>query len=244
MTKAASPARRLKPPPLLLTDGTIEALKWLALLIMTGDHVNKYLFNATLPALFELGRLALPIFVFVLAYNLARPGLFKRGAYPRTMKRMALSGAAASVPFIALGGLGGGWWPLNIMFTLLVITATLYLLERGGHGHLLAAAMVFLVGGGMVEYWWPAIILGLAVCSYRKRPTWTAAGLALLALTALWFINGNLWALAAVPLLPIAACLDLPIPRLRWVFYAYYPLHLGTLWLIRIPMRHAGYLFF
>lgn len=230
--------------PLRMSDGSLELLKWLALVLMTGDHVNKYLFNGTIDWLFAAGRLCLPIFVFVLAYNLARPGVFERGAYPRTMKRMALFGAAASVPFIALGGLGGGWWPLNVMFTLLVITATLYLVERGGVGNLVAAGLVFLVGGSVVEYWWPAIVLGLAVWSYCKRPTWTAAAVALLALAALWFINRNLWALAVLPLLLVATRFDLPMPRLRWAFYAYYPLHLAALWLIRIPMSKAGYLFF
>ena len=87
--------------PLHVPDGTVEALKWIALALMTGDHVNKYLFNGTLPFLFEAGRLALPLFVFVLGYNLARPGAFERGAYTRTMKRLAVFGAVASVPFIA-----------------------------------------------------------------------------------------------------------------------------------------------
>ena len=231
-------------PRLVLADGTVEALKWFALLLMTGDHVNKYLFNGTIDWLFDAGRLCLPIFVFVLAYILARPGTFERGAYPRTMKRLALFGAVASVPFIALGGLFAGWWPLNVLFTLLVITATLYLVERGGAGNLIAAGLVLLVGGSSVEYWWPAAILGLAVWSYCKRPTWSAAVIALLALASLWFINRNLWALASVPLLLVASRLDLPMPRLRWAFYAYYPLHLAALWLIRIPMSKAGYLFF
>ena len=131
-----------------------------------------------------------------------------------------------------------------MLFTLLVITATLYLVERGGAGNLIAAGLVLLVGGSSVEYWWPAVILGLAVWSYCKRPTWTAAVIALLALASLWFINRNLWALASVPLLLVASRLDLPMPRLRWAFYAYYPLHLAALWLIRIPMSKAGYLFF
>jgi len=74
---------------LRIPDGTVEALKWLALVLMTGDHVNKYLFNATLPVLFEAGRVALPLFVFVLAYNLARPGTLERGVYGRTMSRLA-----------------------------------------------------------------------------------------------------------------------------------------------------------
>ncbi|PYD23758.1 conjugal transfer protein TraX, partial [Pseudomonas syringae pv. pisi] len=51
-------------------------------------------------------------------------------------------------------------------------------------------------------------------------------------------------ALAVVPLVIVAGGVDLRVPRLRWAFYTYYPLHLAALWLIRIPMREAGYLFF
>jgi len=229
---------------LCIPDGTVEALKWLALALMTGDHVNKYLFNGTLPFFFEAGRLALPIFIFVLAHNLARPGAFERGVYTRTIKRLTDFGAVASVPFIALGGLTAGWWPLNVLFTLIVVTACAYLIERGGARHLIGAGLMFLVGGALVEYWWPAVAFGLAVWSYRKRPTWAAAAVALLACAALWFINHNLWALASLPLLLVASRVDLPMPRLRWAFYVYYPLHLAALWLIRIPMSKAGYLFF
>lgn len=232
------------PKPLRPANGTIEALKWLALVLMTGDHVNKYLFNGTLPWLFEVGRLALPIFVFVLGHNLARPGTFERGAYLRTIKRLAVFGVVASVPFIALGGLAAGWWPLNVLFTLLVVATCAYLIEKGGTPYLAAGGLVFLVGGGLVEYWWPAVVFGLAVWSYCKRPTWAAAAGALLSCAALWFINGNHWALAAFPLLLAASRVDLPVPRLRWAFYAYYPAHLAALWLIRIPMSKAGYLFF
>jgi len=42
----------------------------------------------------------------------------------------------------------------------------------------------------------------------------------------------------------LASRVDVRLPRLRWAFYAYYPLHLAALWLIRIPMSKAGYLFF
>jgi hypothetical protein len=37
----------------VIADGTLEALRWLALVLMTGDHANKYLFNGTLPWLFN-----------------------------------------------------------------------------------------------------------------------------------------------------------------------------------------------
>jgi len=225
-------------PPLVMAGGTIEALKWLALVLMTGDHINRFLFNGTLAYLFELGRLALPIFVFVLAYNLARPGQLERGTYPRTMKRLAAFGALASVPFIALGDLlHAGWWPLNVLFSLLVLTTTLYLIERND---LLAAGVLFLVGGSLVEYGWLGLTLGLAVWTYCKQPSLPAAAVALLACAGLWFTNGNLWALASVPLILPATRLNLHLPRLRWAFYAYYPLHLGVIWLIRSTMGDVG----
>ena len=227
-----------------MTNGTLEALKWFALILMTLDHTNKYLFNATLPGLFEAGRLALPIFVFVLAYNLARPGALDGGAYIRTMKRLVVAGTLATLPFAGLGGLAWGWWPLNVLFTLLVIAATLYLLEQGTTVHRAMAGAVAVIGGGLVEYWWPAVVFGIAIWSHCKRPTWVATAFALLAVAALWRINQNGWALAALPLLLAASRVDIPMPRLRYAFYAYYPLHLAILWLIRIPMRKAGYLFF
>ncbi len=230
--------------PLRISDGSLEALKWIALLLMTGDHVNKYLFNATLPVLFEAGRIALPLFIFVLAYNLARPGVMARGAYDRTMKRLALFGAVASAPFIALGGLASGWWPLNVLFTLLVIAGTLLLVEKGRASTWTVAGLLFVIGGSSVEYWWPAVALGLAVWWHCKRPSWWSAGAAVLACVALWPVNGNLWSLAAVPLVLVASRVEFHMPRLRWAFYAYYPLHLAALWLIRIPMSKAGYLFF
>ena len=200
------------------------------------------MFNGTLPVLFETGRLALPLFVFVLAYNLARPHALECGVYRRTMIRLVVFGGLATPAFIALGGLRfGGVWPLNIMFTLLAFTATACLIEKG---RILIAGLVFLVGGGLGEFLWPAIAFGLAIWSYCKRPTWTAAAVALIACATLWFINHNMWALAALPVILLATRFDLRVPRLRLFFYGYYPLHLALLLLIRIPMRKAGYLFF
>ncbi|MES2538249.1 MAG: TraX family protein [Pseudomonadota bacterium] len=231
-------------PRLAITDGTIEALKWLALILMTVDHIDKYLFNAGMPLLFDAGRLAMPIFAVVLGYNLARQGALARGVYHRTALRLSIAGLTATPPFIALGGLAAGWWPLNIMFMLLAATAMLYLIELGGKRHLAGAAAVFLIGGSSVEFWWPALVICLAVWCYCKRPGLPALLLLIAATAALEFINGNLWALAALPVIAASSLVDLRVPRLRWVFYVFYPLHLCMLWLIRMPMRKAGYLFF
>jgi hypothetical protein len=231
-------------PRLAAGDGALEAIKWLALVLMTGDHVNKYLFNGTREWLFDCGRIAMPLFVFVLAYNLARPGAIVRGAYHRTVWRLLVIGCLTMPVFVALGSLVAGWWPLNIMFTLAAVAGMLLLLERRTVAGQVCATGMFLAAGAMVEFWWPALALGLAVWLYCRRPSWVAIGLAAAALAGLWYVNGNLWALVAVPIVLGASGADLNVPRLRWVFYSYYPAHLVVLWLIRIPMSKAGYLFF
>lgn len=227
---AASAAAR--PQGFRVADGTIEALKWLALALMTLDHINKYFFGEKLPGAFELGRIAMPLFGFVLAYNLARPGALASGAYVRTMKRLALFGVAATPFFIGLGGLAFGWWPLNIMFMLLVAAATLYLAEKGGTARIWAAALVFLVGGAFVEFWWFA--LAFCVCAWWYCKTASKAALVawLLAAVSLYVVNRNLWALAAMPLILAAPLVDVRMPRFRHVFYAYYPAHLAVLLLV------------
>jgi len=219
-------------PALLLSSGTLEALKWLALLLMTLDHVNKYLLHASVPELFAAGRLALPLFGFVLGYNLARPGALASGGYLRTARRLAVFGSIATIPFIALGGLGWGWWPLNIMATLLVATLCAWLIEVGGPVRLAAAAAVFIVGGALVEFWWPGLAACLLAWAYCRRPSWVTLALWVGALASLYVINGNLWALAAAPLIFAAGQVKLTVPRGRLGFYVYYPAHLAVLWVL------------
>jgi hypothetical protein len=150
-------------PRLVVSDDTLEALKWLALLLMVADHTNKYLLHEAAHSLFNAGRIAMPLFVFVLAYNLARPDAYQHGAHSRTMKRLALFGLLATPPFIALGGLLAGWWPLNILFALLSLTAIIYCLELQTIRGTLIACVVFVIGGSSVEFWWPVLVLGIAL---------------------------------------------------------------------------------
>lgn len=219
-------------PKLLVKDGTIEALKGLALVLMTLDHINKYLFAEKQPFIFEAGRLTMPLFVFVLAYNLARPGIRERGGFIRTIKRLALFGILATPAFIGLGGLVAGWWPLNIMFALLVMTLTIYMMDRRTIGSTIAASCVFIVGGSSVEFWWPGITIGIAIWSYCKTPSLSAIMIAVAALAATRVINGNYWALASIPIIVLACFVAVPMPRFQWTFYIFYPLHLSVLWVI------------
>ncbi len=231
-------------PWITLHNGTLEGLKWLALILMTVDHVNKYLFNGATAWMFDAGRSAMPLFIFVLAYNLARPNTMKQTVYIRTATRLLIFGAISTPVFIALGGVTKFWCPLNILFTLMALTLLLFLIEKNTISHFIAGATLFLAAGSSVEFGWPALLFGIAVWFYCQQPSWASLVSGLLGLLAFNFINNNLWAIAALPVILLSPRINLPIPRLRWVFYFYYPVHLMVIWLIRIPMSKAGYLFF
>jgi len=218
-------------PRLVISDGTLEAIKWLALLLMIADHINKYLLHDTSHTLYNGGRIVMPLFVFVLAYNLARQDAYKRGAHSRTIKRLALFGLLATPPFIALGGLLAGWWPLNILFALGVMTAIVYFLEQQTFSGYLIACVLFIVGGSLVEFWWPVLAFGVAIGWYCKTPQIASLIIAMLALLSLRIINGNYWALAALPILIASTVVDIPAPRYQWLFYFFYPAHLTVLWI-------------
>lgn len=235
-TDAAVPARASS--RIVVTDGTIEALKWLGLALMTLDHVNKYLLADRLAWAFALGRLTMPIFGFVLAYNLARPGALASGLHARMARRLALAALAATPFFLALGGLAAGWWPLNILFALLTAVGLTYLIERGGLLRLAGALALFLVAGALVEFWWYGLAFILAAWWYCRTTTALASALALsacaVALLSLVMANRNMWALAALPLFLLAPKLSLRLPRSAGrVFYAYYPIHLAALLAVR-----------
>lgn len=84
----------------------------------------------------------------------------------------------------------------------------------------------------MVEFWWPAIAMTLAAWRYARRPTWASLTLWIAATASLYVVNQNLWALAALPLIFLASRLSIAVPRVRHVFYIFYPLHLLVLWII------------
>ena len=103
---------------------------------------------------------------------MARPGALTSGGYSRTARQLAIFGTIATIPFVALGGLGWGWWPFNILATLLVATLCPWLIEAGGPARLVGAAAVFIVGGAVVQFWWPGLAVCLLAWAYCRRPCW------------------------------------------------------------------------
>lgn len=212
--------------PLVIASGTLEALKWLGMVLMSLDHVNKYLLGASNAVMFDLGRIVMPLYGFVLMYHLARPGALDRGVHARVMQRLLVFGVVASPVFVALVG----WWPLNILFTLLLSTGIVWLAGSGGKLRLLGAGMAFVFGGAVVEFGWFGVLASVGAWAYCRQPTPVRLGWWVAALALLWIVNRNFAAMALLPLIWGATRVDMTLARQKWIFYAFYPTHLVVIW--------------
>lgn len=221
VTLAAIPHQRTE-----LSSGALEAAKWVALVAMVVDHVDAVFFGRSLGVVAEfVGRLAMPLFSLVLAYNLARPGI----DLDRLAWKLAGFGLLATPWFAGLFG-GAVWWmPLNILFTFAAAALVLRALDRGQWWW---AVLVFLLSGVLVEYAWPGIFFVVAARQRFLAPKGETLVFFVLALAGLCWWNGNLWALAAVPLLHGLNAWSPVVLRLRWAFWAFYPAHLAAFWVV------------
>jgi hypothetical protein len=221
-------------PSLSIANGTLEALKWLAVVLMIVDHVNKYLYDGKIGWMFSLGRIVMPIFAFVLAYNLARPRTLANGGFARTARRLFVYGLVATVPYTALNGSNAYGWPLNVLFTLLVATLVIWLYEAGNPKHGMWLLPLFSFGSMLPEYWILGTGTTIAAYFYCKSQRPRYLSLWLLSVMLLALINMNFYALLAVPLLYLAPKVNLTVSRLKYFFYAFYPAHFAVLWIMKM----------
>lgn len=226
---------------LTLTNSALTVLKLIGISAMLLDHYNSFVKPVYSPALFELGRLALPLFVFVLGYNLARIPTAKM---PSLMARLLFFGIISTPLYNILGAGLWHWWPLNILFTLLVATCCVYLLTLPVPKHLsvltrLAAILLLALAASLVDYLWvgPALVVVIwRLFTAPKRLERNLLYVVLVVLTVLLCVlNDSLAALLALPviLLCVPLCQHVQLPRLKWFFYWFYPGHLLALLLLK-----------
>lgn len=221
-----------------MTSGGREALKWLAVLLMTGDHVARVLFGGYVPVVSELGRIAFPVFALVMAYNLAQPG----ADVGKSVRRLLVWGIV-SQPVHALAF--GYWLPVNVLLSFALAAAGVWCAQgRRWPLFLLCVGPAPL----LVDYQWSGVALVLAAWHwFRSRRDLREAGASInglyfetlqdwrdypfvmvLPLCLLCAYNGNGWALLAPPVL-LLGDLSWKVPRTRWAFYGYYVGHLALL---------------
>jgi hypothetical protein len=228
---------RTRHQPWTMAEGSLEAIKWAALILMVFDHTNKYLYAERLPLVFELGRVVMPMFGFVLTYNLARPDALALGVHGRMMYRLALMGLVATPICVILNSQfvnASVWWPLNILFTFLLVVRLTYLIDRGGSKRYALAIALFILGGAVVEYLWMGVLCCLGAWLFCRKASFPRLLLWILGTLSLTLINGNTWALTALPIVLLAGRMPYRLSRQTWLFYGFYPAHLLALLFIRL----------
>ncbi len=227
-----------RPCSLTLSTGALEALKWLALLAMAADHVNSFWLQGRVGALQATGRLAFPLFAFVLGYNLAR---HEPPVVPRLIGRLLLAGLVAQPFFMWLTR---STWHLNVLFTFALAAVLLAGWSRAAsRPGQVAWGVAGLAGGFFVEFGWYGVALVVAAqqaCRRQTRGALLALGAALLALT-LWLVSASgpvAWAgMAAWPAVLLVRQWAPAWRRRPGVFYVFYPLHLALLAALPLFLR-------
>lgn len=193
-----------------------EWVKWIAFAAMVCDHVDLLVFGRSLPVLYGIGRVALPVFLFTFAYG---------AALSSDPLRLALR--VGLVGLVAQGVWALVHTPLHYANVLLVMAGLAVvawlpaLWLRVLFGGVLAVCGPFLEGGTYAV----GLAVGVALGARRVGPYGCA--LAALGWAVIAWAPG---ALVAAALLGLACVLDGPVGRRsgRWLLWAY-PAHLVAL---------------
>lgn len=220
---------------------TGNQLKIIAMLAMLADHVGLYLFPSCV-LLRVIGRLAFPIFAYMIA-----EGCY----YTRNRTRYFASIAVLGILCQAVATIVVKTWYQGILLTFSLSILSIYCLDtlRKGKHILLRIAAFF----GLLAIFFLAVVLPLLIPGTGFRFDYGALGVFLPVL--LYHLKGRTAKLicTAVVLLGIAALtgsrslfalLALPLlflyngkrgtPRLKYLFYVFYPAHLLLIHLISL----------
>lgn len=209
-----------------------NTLKLIAAAAMLLDHMGLLLFPGE--EIFRiLGRLALPIYAYMIAEGCK---------YTRSRRRylggiLVLAAACQAVYYIA-----DGTWYLSVLFTFSAAILTIYALQNLkrspslGRGLVLAGVVagIWLLNRAVtVDYGFWGCMLPVFPAVFQDTP-WDKKEVHVamlgLGLVALWLAIGGwqLWSLAAVPLLLLYSG-KRGKWKLKYFFYIFYPAHLAAL---------------
>jgi len=206
----------------------LNVLKWFALVAMAMFHFSNGLIYGTPEYIVIIGRLAFPIFGFILGYNLAQAAANNNKEIESRMMRLLLIFGCFAQPF---------YWayiynpiPLNIMFTLALGVFITYRYKQ------ISAWIVLAVFGLFVDYAWagPVYVLASYFISRDiiKGNISADASMGFVAsLVAVSLGVQSYYPLLALPLLALGLIwkFQFRLPRCKWFFYAFYPAHLALL---------------
>jgi len=209
-----------------------STLKIIALISMLIDHIAAFVVNDSSLELYhtmrEIGRLAFPIFCFLLI-----EGYFHTKDIKKYMLRLFVLAIISEVPFdlVRTGSFGLSFDHQNVFFTLLLGLILIYIIDNNKEKKVLQCIAIwvvcFLALLLQFDYVFFGIIQILIFYYFKNITTYRIAGIIMLnlmmrqpagacALLLTEFYNGKRGI------------------KLKYIFYAFYPLHLLILYLINV----------
>ena len=203
-------------------------LKMIAITAMLIDHVGKAFFpHQTI--LSAIGRIAFPIFVYLLA-----EGFVHTHDVKRYMVRLGIFAIVSEIPFdLLFTGKLLEFECQNVFFTLFLglVMLCLMLKTTSGIEVLLIAFTMILLGEFLrVDYGGMGLLMICWFYQYRERKLLKILGIVII--NTLFMGQEQIWAVLA--LIPITLHYRDEGPKMKWFFYGFYPVHLSVLYLINI----------
>lgn len=215
-----------------LTSGEQEALRWVAIGSMVIDHAAAVLLEPSVALPWRMaGRLAWPLFAFLVAYNVT-----VRNVDPvRYLRPLAIWGLVAQVPWmLAFERVGG-----NILFALLAGVLVLIVSRRYAWHVAVPVVLVLALVAEVANFEFGAVGVLLPWCLSVALALSPVAGVGLAAVAVAvqnWPWLGWPAALLALPVVFVATRWSVSLPRApRWLVWGFYPGHLlilvGVTWI-------------
>ena len=199
-------------------------LKYIAVLCMLLDHINKILFNNEYYILTLIGRLAYPLFIYLSVYAY----VYYTSSKFLYMDRI-LTFAFIAQPF-HMYGFDLGLAPLNILFSIFFGLCSLYLFEQKKYIYMIFPILFSLYA----DYSFLSIILFFATYFYVKNPS----NIYLIVLYAVSLASLNLF--QYMYFLPVFFLLlifyqniSFKISMNKYFFYLFYPFHFLVLGVVK-----------
>ena len=199
---------------------TSYQLKWIAIITMTVDHIGAVLFPQEL-ALRMIGRLAFPIFCFLLT-----EGFCHTHNVRLYMLRLGVFALISEVPYdLTFHGNILDFERQNIFFTLFLGIVLLYLLEKSGQWPVKAAEILLVMWLAevlRVDYGYEGILLISLFYLFREHLCLKAAGG--IFWNFLW--ENRLQLYGALAVIPVMLYNGERGRKMQYFFYIFYPVHL------------------
>lgn len=199
-------------------------LKYIAVLCMLLDHINKILFNNEYYILTLIGRLAYPLFIYLSVYAY----VYYTSSKFLYMNRV-LTFAFIAQPFY-MYGFGLGLAPLNILFSIFFGLCSLYLFEQKKYIYMIFPILFSLYA----DYSFLSIILFFATYFYIKN----SSNIYFILLFVVSLASLNLFEyMYFIPLFFLLLIffqnISFKISMNKYFFYLFYPLHFLILGVVR-----------